>query len=60
MPDPELLDGKSPSLSPQAEPIMTAVRFPAGATEMPHGRGGVRRRDAAARDGQGRSDDDGG
>lgn len=39
---------------------MTAVRFPAGATKMPHGRGGVRRRDAAARDGQGRGDDDGG
>lgn len=36
-----------------AEPIVTAARFPAGATKAPHVRGGVRRRDAAARDGPG-------
>lgn len=46
--------GSRTGLSPQAEPIMTAPRFPTGATKVTHGRGGVRRRDAAARDGQGR------
>lgn len=43
-----------PGLSLQAEPIVTATKFPTGATKVPHGRGGVRRRDAAARNGQGR------
>lgn len=39
--------------SSPAEPIVTATRFPAGATEVSHGRGGERRRDAAAWEGQG-------
>lgn len=46
--------GGRPSLTPGAEPIVTAARFAAGATKVPHGDDGVRRRDAAARDGQGR------
>lgn len=41
--------------SPPAEPIVTATRFLAGATEVSHGRGGERRRDAAAWEGQGRT-----
>ncbi|XDB63036.1 hypothetical protein AB1E18_016376 [Capra hircus] len=39
---------------PGAEPIVTAARFPAGARSVRHGDAGVRRRDAAPRDGQGR------
>lgn len=46
--------GGRPSLTPGAEPIVTAARFAAGATKVPHGDDGVRRRDAAARHGQGR------
>lgn len=41
--------------SPPSEPIVTATRFPAGATEVSHRRGGVRRRDAAAWEGQGQT-----
>lgn len=41
--------------APPAEPIVTATRFPAGASEVSHGGGGVRRRDAAAWEGQGQT-----
>lgn len=46
--------------TPGAEPIVTAARLPAGATKVPHRRGGVRRRDAATRDGPGQGQGRGG